>query len=591
MTPQDIDSARLTGFLEDMPGSLSEILLRLNEGDNNYALMLTDEMKSSLALLPDPCRGEGVRNVGLWIQNYANGRMAQMHDILGIQRELPAVAEDNDIRESVILQCLQEAATTTDKYRHDELIVSAVKHLAYADTLVIRRWKTEMARLVGVDGKTFDALIKDARQSKSAPDAAQDYRAKGPTDDELADEWKAAHPHTAFDGGEFRRYQDGTWPTMPEHKVNAEIKAVMVATKPRGVRPTSRLLSSVKKLAEGDIFIASHRWDADPDLLVCRNGTLHIPTLKLQTHSPNDYQTSGLDFDYNSNTPAPVWKYFLDSTVTDAAAFLQEFAGYALTTDTKHETAIWLFGPAGSGKSTFLAGLQAMLGTRAGLLGLADVEKSRFALADLPGKTLVVATEQPSSYMTATHVLNSIISGEPITADRKFRDAVKIIPRAKLAWAMNELPRVPDAGNGLFRRVKVVKFPPLADTPDPKVKEQIKQEGAGILNWALAGLARLRWRGRFEVPPCVETATAQFRSANDVPSLFVAECCLMGADHKVQSKLLYDEYKVWCEGNGHRPQSATSLAAEWERLGFERYRPGGITFYKGVGLPEKVPLV
>ena len=55
-----------------------------------------------------------------------------------------------------------------------------------------------------------------------------------------------------------------------------------------------------------------------------------------------------------------------------AASFLQEFAGYCLTTDTAHEIAVWLHGPPGSGESTFIEGLKGMLGPRAGLLGLAD---------------------------------------------------------------------------------------------------------------------------------------------------------------------------------------------------------------------------
>ena len=87
-----------------------------------------------------------------------------------------------------------------------------------------------------------------------------------------------------------------------------------------------------------------------------------------------------------------MWEYALKSTVPDAADFLQEFAGYALTTDTRFEIAVWLYGPAGSGKSTVLTGLQTMLGERAGILGLADIERSSFALANLPGKTLYAHT-------------------------------------------------------------------------------------------------------------------------------------------------------------------------------------------------------
>src|SRR5215217_6772459 len=129
-----------------------------------------------------------------------------------------------------------------------------------------------------------------------------------------------------------------------------------------------------------------------------------------------------------------------------------------------------------------------MLGARAGLLGLAEIERSRFALGNVPGKTLLVSTEQPSGYLAAGHILNALISGEPMEIERKYRDSYNIVPHAKIAWAMNETPRISDASSGLFRRVKVVEFPELLPLErDPQVKVSIATEGAGILNWALEG--------------------------------------------------------------------------------------------------------
>lgn len=256
-------------------------------------------------------------------------------------------------------------------------------------------------------------------------------------------------------------------------------------------------------MARARVFVPDEAWDANEDALVCANGTLQISSGILREHRPEDHALSAVPFDNDPEAEAPTWREFLASTVPEAAPFLQEFAGYSLTVDTGHELAVWLYGPPGGGKSTFIEGLKAMLGRRAGLLGLADVQRSRFALADLPDKTLVVAAEQPSDFIHSTQLINSIVSGEEIPVERKFRDAFTVTPRAKICWAMNDLPRVKDANSGLFRRVKFLAFPRLQGKPDPEVKERIKAEGAGILNWALEGLHRLRERGRFEAPsPC-----------------------------------------------------------------------------------------
>ncbi len=404
-----------------------------------------------------------------------------------------------------------------------------------------------------------------------------------PTDDELAEQWLNAFPLTRFGMGDYRRYENGIWIVTPEHVIRNEILAVLKDAKPDGVRPTDYARHSVQALAQHQITVADDLWDADPDILVCKNGALHIPTRELRPHDPEYYATSSLPFDYDPAATAPTWENLLERSLKDVREFLKEFAGYALTTDTRFEIALWLCGPRGSGKSTILAGLEAMLGKRAGVLGLADIEMSRFALTQLPGKTLMTSAEQPGGYMKATAIMNNIISGEKITVDRKFKEPVTITPRAKLAWAMNLPPRITDSSDGLFRRVKVIQFPPVAEGDrDPTVKEQIKLEGAGILNWALDGLAQLRKRAKFAIPRAVEAATAQFIKSNDVVAMFVSEKCKVEANAKVQGGDLYTVYKDWCFENGHKSKSSTSLAEDWHRLGFERKRSKGCTFYHGI---------
>jgi putative DNA primase/helicase len=188
-------------------------------------------------------------------------------------------------------------------------------------------------------------------------------------------------------------------------------------------------------------------------------------------------------------------------------------------------------------------------------------------------------------YIKSTWILNSIISGEPVTIEQKNQRAYTITSQAKIAFAMNDLPRINDANNGIFRRVKVIKFPALRpEDRNEELKNLISQETPGILNWALTGLRRLRARGRFEIPECIQTATENFQRDNDKAALFVSEMCQIEADRRVQSALLYEAYSLWCTKNGLKAESSTTLAAEWERLGFERKRISGKTWWQGVGL-------
>ncbi len=407
-----------------------------------------------------------------------------------------------------------------------------------------------------------------------------------PDDDDLANAWLESHPDTGYGQGEFKRYRDGIWVSIPQDAIEGEILNIMQTEKLSGVKVSSPRLRSVLDIARVICRIPDDRWDSDPDIVVFCNGTLHISSRKLREHRPEDYQTSRISFDYNPHAQAITWQQYLKISCPDTAGFLQEFAGYCLTNDTFHELAIWLYGPAGSGKSTFLTGLQAMLGHKVGLLGLADLERSRFSTANIPGKTLLISSEQPASLVTSTHILNALISGETLTIERKYQNPIDIIPHAKIAWAMNELPRIPEAGNGLFRRVKVVRFPHIPESErDPKIKEGVKIEGAGILNWALDGLARLRKRGKFEIPKCVLDATADFVQKNDIARLFVDGCCEVGnPEFRVQASTLYDAYRVWCDTNGHRPKTSNYVVEDWRRLGFTRKAINGRHYWTGVRL-------
>jgi putative DNA primase/helicase len=368
-----------------------------------------------------------------------------------------------------------------------------------------------------------------------------------------------------------------------------QIFDILVAAKVEKVQPTANLLASVAKLARVVVAVPDEEWDADPDVLVCENGTLHVPTQELGPHDPDHHATSGLPYDYDPEAIAPTWGRFLGDFVdAETAHFLQEFAGYALTTDVSHEVALWLFGAPGGGRSTFIAGLEAMLGERTGTLGLGEVERSRFALADVPGKTLLTATEQPAGYVKASYVLNALISGDKLKVEEKFKPAYDVYPGSKVLWAMNELPRVPSANDGLFRRVKVIEIEPIpGGERDPQIKERIKEEGAGILNWALEGLARLRMRGGFEVPASVKGATARWRETNDVPAMFVAEECKINQEKSERSTALYGRYTFWCKENGHKPKSSTQIAEDWRRLGFERKRDKQGVYWRGVELRKQ----
>lgn len=397
-----------------------------------------------------------------------------------------------------------------------------------------------------------------------------------PDNGRLVDRWlgRLASCPIAHCQGEFWQYGQGLWHARAEGQIRQQLLGVAEESRAEGVKVTGGLISSMLQLVRDKCDIDKGAFRPDPNRLVCTNGALDLKARQLEPWSREHYALHGVAYDYDPEAKRPGFdRYLADLSLgADVIAFLQEFAGYCLTGDTRYERAVWLQGPPGSGKSTLIEGIQAALSDRWCTLGLADIERSQFRLWNLPGKTLAVATEQPSGYLRTEHLLNRLISGETITIERKHQDSYDFSPQVKLLWAMNDLPISTDTANGIFRRVSIVRFPALKGAADPSLKEQIKGEGAGILNWCLDGLERLNQRGRFDLPEVVQEATVQFRDGCDVEKAFADERLKLGPDLMIRSRDLYALYATWCRESGHKAKSLTRIAEDWSRLGLRRDR-------------------
>lgn len=402
------------------------------------------------------------------------------------------------------------------------------------------------------------------------------------------------YPNTYFSGGEWRRYTNGAWEMVPELTVKRECLR-LCAKLANGLAVTNSVVSSVMQMVQAEVFLPDGTFDSDKNLIVFEDCTLVVSTGETRAHASTDYVTSKLPFAYDPRAECLEWHLALTATNPDNLPFLQEYSGLCLTPEVKYELGVWCWGAPGSGKSTFVNGLEAMLGARCCTLGLAEIERSPFALAQLPGKTLAISTEQPATYVRCFYTLNTLISGESIKWEDKFRRAETMRPRVKLLWAMNDLPRIDSAGVGLFRRVVPVPWQPF-DTPDPDIKATVLRSGQAIFNWAYEGLKRLNARGGFDIPASLQSEREAYRIQNDIPLAFISDTFERvepiddeGHYVKVNATDLYKTYRKWCSETGHKAFSNIAFAKELQRLKVDKTEMDGRTFYLGLKLRHENP--
>jgi P4 family phage/plasmid primase-like protien len=448
--------------------------------------------------------------------------------------------------------------------------------------------KTRLNEIVAGLGDSLVAAAGLKQRTDVGVEDGQDGKPQQLDDLELASRWLHKAKDVRFSAHGWMRYKDGQWHKVEDGLVSQAITRYLGRMPNTSV--TANRVTSVLRLAENESYVRTDRWDANQDIIVCRNGTLDLRTFELREHRPEDYAMGGLPFDYDPTAKAEAWNEFIGGHLgPEIWGFLQEFAGYSLTTDTSYELALWLLGAGGTGKSTFLEGLTSIMGNRVGRLSLSDIERSSFALENIVGKTLLTATEQPSMFIKQVDIINTLVSGEMVSVNRKNKPIVDVRPTAKLAWAMNSLPKIREEGNGIFRRLMIVKFPALApQEKDPAVKERIRLlEPPGILAWAVEGLRRLRKRDGFKIPESVRVVVQDFEHSNDPPRQFLEEVCERGDESlHVGRKELYDAYAKWCKYYGFKPKAVTQIREDWLRLGLKEGKSQGKKNYKGVKIVD-----
>ncbi len=415
-----------------------------------------------------------------------------------------------------------------------------------------------------------------------------------PTHDELARRWLGRRRrNTIFSAARWYRYTTGVWSEIDAKIIDREVWLVMIAAKPRGFRPTKSAKASIVDCIQSEVAVPTDMLDRNPALINLENGTFDLESMSLRSHDPRDYLTTQLPLSYDPNAKAERWNQALGEWLEhqdDAIRFVQEAVGLSLTADMRQQKAFILTGEGENGKDTFLNLLRTLGGSAYYELDLTQLAQKQWSLANLVGKRVVVCAEAMGDETVAHSYVKRLISGEGMEVQAKYGRPFVMRPLGKIWWAVNELPSVNDPTHGYWRRWTVIPFN-VRFTDQPKGNERPKDrdlgakllaELPGLFNWAMEGYARLQVQGHFTEVPAFEEALADYREANDITALFVAEECDTGEEYADEPMTLYEAYKQYCNDRGTRPKGLRRFGTDLKRLGYQSTKSNGRRLYRGV---------
>jgi putative DNA primase/helicase len=320
------------------------------------------------------------------------------------------------------------------------------------------------------------------------------------------------------------------------------------------------------------------------------NGMLNPFTGELQPHSPDFFSFSQIPVAWDPEALAPRYVAWMATQIGHQSEDLEEVAATMLDPSRTPTKAAFLYGPARSGKSTFLRLMTAIAGRdNTSAVTLHQLSGNRFAAANLYGKILNCAADLSGAHVEDISMFKMLTGGDLITAERKFMAQFTFTNRALFAFSANEIPSVGETSRAYLERIKPFRFAAsFAGAEDPNVEQALIAELSGILVCWVAALRRLRDRGSFL--PTAPNVLAEFAQQSDRVQLFLAQMTVPDELGTARAEV-HLRFETWARNNNGHPLGRNKFYERVRLAGVEEYnhRQTGRCFRVKVIDPDRMP--
>lgn len=351
------------------------------------------------------------------------------------------------------------------------------------------------------------------------------------------------------------------------------------------------------------VAVKKSEFDSHKFLFNCGNGVIDLKTGELLPHDRKYMLTKISNIDYDLNAECPNWIRFMESIFKDQDGetnyeiidFLQKAIGYTLTGDTSEQVMFFLYGTGRNGKSTFINTIQNLLGDYGRQTNSDTFIKKKNDnavnndIARLDGARFVSAVESEEGQQLSESLVKQVTGGEKISARFLRQEFFEFVPEFKVFFTTNHMPIVRNNDNGIWRRIRLIPFTVTIpkDQVDKDLPKKLEKEMPGILNWAVKGCLKWQKEGLGE-PAAVMKATDEYREDMDILGPYINENCIINPMAKVESRLLYDDYKKWCYQNDELELKNRSFYRQLVTRGFKKERgTANKIFFYGIGLKKE----
>lgn len=286
------------------------------------------------------------------------------------------------------------------------------------------------------------------------------------------------------------------------------------------------------------------------------NGMYSVKQKKLFSHDPKYLSTIRHPIKYDKQAKAPKFREYMEMITgknKGKEKFIQEWLGYMFSAkDISQQKALLIYGGPGTGKSTLLSVVTAVLGKKnISNVPLQKLGDGRFEAFNLVNKLANIQADLSSKTLSrdTVSIFKNVVGGDSILVEEKGVQGFEYKPHCKFVFAMNKLPNTSDVDLAFFDRLLIL---PLdvrfrgTENEDKDLLSKLTSEGelSGIFNWAMEGLRRLIKNGRFTIPMEMQALIDEYSYDNDPMARFIEEYLIITEDYndRIAKSELLDYY-------------------------------------------------
>ena len=292
--------------------------------------------------------------------------------------------------------------------------------------------------------------------------------------------------------------------------------------------------------------------------VLCQNGVLELPSMKLLPFSPDYEFTSGINASYDENAKGELFKEFIEFATNgdkDLKHLIQEVMAYAISNYSNKRLCFVLKGPRGTGKSTILDVIRQLVGQEMTCeVPLNKMEQEYYAATVLESKLNIVPDHNNTVIKDVSKFKSFVSDSDVVSGRNPCEKPIARRCRTKILFGQNEFFRFSGVGENdlgaFFDRILYLPFNRVIEERIDGFWEKLIPECDYIFTWAMKGLKRLIDQD-FTFTKCSASEKMKAEAiAQCNPEEAFFQNCLKAAEGRYESSsAISDAFRYFCNKN------------------------------------------